>query len=294
MDGQPAIEWLAFERTSFREPFFEQTAARVRTLPANAFAHVITPLGALDVFADAPPPDGLVLHMSRCGSTLVSRMLDAAPNHICLSEPPIFDTVLQMALCGIVPEHTVRLMAGALLRFRDKAITRGFLKLDSWHTLALPLLQRVLPDTAWVFLARHPGEVLASQARRPGMFVHKGAVRWETFGLTGADAVEAAEFPGWIIHQIAAAAAGYGDDQLTLFVDYDDLPGAALTRILPHFGITPDARMESLMRSAAARNSKSPEEFFTDDRAAKRAQAALSIQVPAGLAASYDRLRSLT
>src|SRR5438874_313448 len=40
-------------------------------------------------------PSGLIFHMSRCGSTLVSQMLAALPANIVVSEAPPIDAIVQ-------------------------------------------------------------------------------------------------------------------------------------------------------------------------------------------------------
>ena len=44
-----------------------------------------------------------------------------------------------------------------------------FVKLDSWHTLALPLFRRAFPSVPWVFLYRDPVEVPVSQLEAAGI-----------------------------------------------------------------------------------------------------------------------------
>jgi hypothetical protein len=114
-----------------------------------------------------PAPDGLVFHMSRCGSTLVAQMFAALPDSMVVSEPPPLDDVLQISLLGGADTAiaALRAMSAAFGRRGGRPFV---LKLDAWHALALPLFRRAFPDTPWVFLYRDPVEVLVSHMRQRG------------------------------------------------------------------------------------------------------------------------------
>ena len=63
------IEWLHMGDGPLTEPFFDDRVRQMRARPFNRWLRVETPLAVLDHFADAPGPDGLICHQSRCGST---------------------------------------------------------------------------------------------------------------------------------------------------------------------------------------------------------------------------------
>lgn len=94
------VEWLHFGFAPLAEPFFEQSVARARTLPANRLLRCATPLAALSALDGAPPPDGLIFHMSHCGSTLVAQMIAALDRTVVVSEAPPLDLALQLYLRG--------------------------------------------------------------------------------------------------------------------------------------------------------------------------------------------------
>jgi len=97
--GELAIDWVHFGDAPLHDSFFEDSLRRARRLPINALLKVCTPLGVLGKPAPADAaaaPDGLIFHMSRCGSTLVSQMLAAMPGGIVVSEAPPLDAIVQM------------------------------------------------------------------------------------------------------------------------------------------------------------------------------------------------------
>ncbi len=126
--------------------------------------------------------------MSRCGSTLLSQMLAALPEHVVLSEAGPLDTVLQLHFRepSVTDEERIgllRAMMSALGQPRTGRERRLFVKLDSWHTLHLPLIRRAFPGVPWIFLFRNPVEVLVSHRRLRGGQALPGVLPPELFGL---------------------------------------------------------------------------------------------------------------
>lgn len=276
--GEILLEWLFFGPGGLDDPFFERSTLRALEHPESRRRHLLTTRDTLAALDAAPPPDGLIFHMSRCGSTLVGRMLAAAERTTVISEAPLLDLAASLVRDRHEPDAMLGRIARALLRFRDPAQGgRGVIKLDAWHTLALPLFRRVFPDTPFVFLFRDPLEVLVSHQRRPGLHMVPGVLPAETTAVDPRS-VAAEDYPAAVLGRIGRAALAHADDVGTIFVDYADLPEACLTRIAPHFGIRPDAAM----RAVAGFDAKTPERRFVTDSAAKRAEAG------AGIRASVD------
>lgn len=298
-DG-PLIDWLHFAGAPLSHPFYQDSARRARALPFNRLMRVATPLSALDAFAGAPPPDGFIFHMSRCGSTLVAQMLAAVSGHITVSEPPPLDTIIQLAGRGAVPPTTIRTMIAALTRDRRGDAHRRFVKLDSWHSLALPMLRTLYPDVPWVFLYRDPVEVLVSQARMPGVHAVPGMIPLDAFGVTPDPVVDHNDYAAWLLDLICKAALdavgqGAPGQSRGLLVNYRQLPDAMDELILPHFGITPDPSERAAMAAVSGKNSKAPDTGFATDSAAKQREADPTLRAAADrhLAATYAALENV-
>ncbi|MBX7501023.1 sulfotransferase [Qipengyuania sp. YG27] len=292
--GTPRVEWLHFAFAPLDEPFFEQTMARVAAHPINLVLRCSTSLDALRAFAGHSQPDGLVFHLSRCGSTLVGQMLGALDRVTVVSEPPVLDQAIKLFLDGVIPARMVQGMAGALLRQRFAETTTRIVKLDSWHTLALPRIAELFPSAASLFLFRDPIEVLVSQTRRPGLHARRGGVALESFGLDGAEAIADRDYLAWVIASIARAGLEAEPTERLALCDYAELPQALETRILPHFGIEPDAAGRTALAAAARRNAKQPRAIFVPDAAAKQAAADAELRSRAlaqGLPALYVELK---
>ncbi len=294
----PLIEWLHFAAEPLDRPFYQDSIQRVRALPFNRLMRCTTPLSALDSFADAPAPDGLIFHMSRCGSTLVAQMLGSLPASIAVSEPPPLDTVIQLAARGQVPPERVRQMIAALTRDRsDTPARHRFIKLDSWHILALPMLRALYPDTPWLFLHRDPVEVLVSQAQMPGVHAVPGLVPLDAFGIAPDPVRPHDAYLAWLLGLFCQAALdGLGDGLGKgggIAIDYRDLPGAVRNCILPHFGIAPSAEDAAALDRAGQRDAKSPGSAFAPDTRAKQDAASPELRALAErhITAAQTRLR---
>lgn len=292
-EGRILVEWLHFAGLPLTDPFFEETQRKAQILPFNRLMRCATPLAAIESFAEAPPPDGLVFHMSRCGSTLVGQMLGAAADHVVVAEPPVLDTVIQLVGRGVLPPGTIGAMAGALTRDRRGDARHRFIKLDAWHCFVLPMLRRVWADTPWVFLYRDPVEVLVSQQRRPGMHCRPGVLPLDAYGIDAYEAAAASDYPAWILDRICRAAADAVDDRC-LLLDYAALPGALVDSVLPHFGVAPGGEDRARIVAAGGRYSKAPAQAFTPDSATKQQEASPALRaVAAPLLETHARLEAL-
>jgi hypothetical protein len=297
---EPYVEWTYAGERRLLDPFFESSIELLLSRPFNQLFRWATPMRLLAERARAQPglaPNGFIFHMSRCGSTLVSQMLAALPQDIVVSEAPPIDTVLQARhLRAATTEDDqvpwLRWMMAALGVPRNDE-RHFFVKLDAWHTLALPLIRRAFPDVPWVFLYRDPVEVLVSHDRQPGTQMVPSIVDPRLFGFDAADAMSmpAAEYRARVLARICEAALQHADSG-ALFVDYRELPEALASRILPHFGVAfADADLAA-MNKAAQRDAKTPMLPFAPDSESKQSEAGVAIREAAEtwLAALYREL----
>jgi len=279
--GQLAIDWVHFGDAPLHESFFEDSLRRAKRRPINALLKVCTPLGILGKLAPADAataPDGLIFHMSRCGSTLVSQMLAAMADGIVVSEAPPLDAIVQMTHSH--PEAPLeqrvallRGMAAALGRDRFGNRRHYVIKTDSWHSLALPLFRAAFPDTPWVFLFRDPTEVMVSQMRIRGSQTVPGTELDPVFAIPEPLGLSTEDYIARVLNRVTQAAVDHAEIGGGLFVDYADLPEAVERRILPNFGIAPDADALAAIRAAATSEAKTPSFAFEPDADDKRRSA---------------------
>ncbi|MDF7777033.1 hypothetical protein P1X14_17380 [Sphingomonas sp. AOB5] len=299
-----AVDWTHFAGATLDRPFFAESIRDARALPFNRAVHYRT---GFDTFVtgtdpDALAPAGFIFHMSRCGSTLAAQMLAADPANIVLSEAAPLDSILQIPLMvQDAPFETVvaavRAMVLAYGRGTAGKAQRYFIKTDSWHIFALPLLRAAFPETPWVFLYRDPVEVLVSQARMAGSQVAPGVVPPQMFGIDPAEThLPGDEYTARVLASTCAAAIQHWDQGGGMMVNYHTLPDALFTRILPHFGVEIDAETRTRMEAASRRNAKDPNAAFKQDSAEKQAEASASLRAIAEnhFAGIYTRLEELS
>jgi hypothetical protein len=274
------VEWCWLGRERFIHPFFDHTIEHAQRLPFNGLFTHRTPIDELTAWHAASPgipPTGFIFHMSRCGSTLVSRMLASLPENVVISEAGPID---YLARAIAIPEETrsawLRAMVSALGQKRAGPETRCFIKFDSVTTDALAFIRRTFPTVPWIFLYRDPEEVLASQLREPGAAMSPGIVRGpavldqprtETLAMSLEE--HAARVIGTLC-RCACVAADRGADPGGLFVNYTQLPEAVWKDIADHFGIQFSAAEIEAMQNVAAFHAKHPRAKFTPDGELRR------------------------
>jgi hypothetical protein len=279
-DGAPRFDWTWIGKHRLTAPFYEQEVREASRRPFSRMFRTRTTLAALIDGARreaAAIPDGLIFHLSRCGSTLVSQMLAAVPHHHVASEPEPIDAVVQWATSSGAPTATqvaaLRAIVGALGRDRGGTARRFFLKLDSWHAFALPLFRAAFPDTPWIFLYRDPLEVMVSQMRQRGLQTVAGGLPPHVFAIAEGVRMAGEDYCADMLRRTCAAMVAHWHLGGGMLVDYAELPGATASRIAPHFGFTPDAAEAAAMAAAAERDAKAPYQRFAADSAHKRAAA---------------------
>ena len=126
------------------------------------------PLADMEALAqEVPPPEHIILIFSigRCGSTLVSRALDAVPGVWSLSEPDIYTRLASESLFSTTPtgytdDEVMRLVrAGTRLLFRPPARRQArvlAVKFRSQASIRAELFHRAMPEASCVFLYREP------------------------------------------------------------------------------------------------------------------------------------------
>jgi hypothetical protein len=269
-DGDALIDWACFAGAELDDPFFAMSAMRATSRPFNRFIPCATRLSALlDEPGPVREPDGLIFHQSRCGSTLVARMLGVLPRSISISEAPPIDAILQLGLAAGWSDArratALRAMIGAYGRRAQRRGGPFFVKLDSWHTLALPLFRAAFPKVPWVFLYREPVEILVSQIRQRGPQTVPQLMPPAFYGLDAAPDSPAEDYCARVLARIAAAALERTDGGLA--VNHSELPSAVTGRILPHFGVRPEQADAEALAVAAERDAKDPHRVFRDDGA---------------------------
>jgi len=298
------VHWAYFGERPLRDPFFEGDVRSCLFAPFNRLFRHVTPIETLAAWLKTRPhlePSGFIFHMSRCGSTLVSQMLAALPSNIVVSEASPIDTVVQANRWR--PELSedwqalwLNSIIGALGQKRTGDEQRYFVKLDCWHTLALPLFRRAFPTVPWIFLYRDPIEVLVSQLRIPGTQMIPGGVGPNLYGIERSYGPGTAEdYYAQVLAKVTEPAVAQYPGGGGLLVNYRQLPDALFTAILPHFGVVCGETDRTAMTQAARYDAKTPSFAFEPDSDSKQKAATQTARGAADrwLGDLYRRLEAL-
>ena len=293
-DGELVVEWRWLDNAPFREPFFADTVQLALERPFTLLFPRETTIEQLAELEPGLEPDGFILHLSRCGSTLVTQMLAAVPEFLVLSEPQLVNDILRAPAADDERVRRLRLAIGALGRRRSGAERAYVLKLDPWATNDLPLLRRAFPDTPWLFLARDPLDVLVSHRRQTGMNMLPTVVSPELFGidLVAATAMPFEEYGARVLGATCSQALAYRDER-ALFLDYEDLPCAVFEHVLDWFGLAAGVAERAAMDVASRRDAWNPSRPFSRD-AAQAPLPALRAAVDRWARPAYDELSRMS
>ena len=139
-------------------PMFKDLVAK--SCPTSAVRSV-----RLSQLAALPPlikPTGFVFHEARVGSTLAANMLAVDPRNLVYSESaPPASALLHCDGCSVERRvHLLRVLMNAMGNAPPRR--RMFFKFQSAMSPHMEIVRQAFPDTPWVFLFRHPVEVMMS------------------------------------------------------------------------------------------------------------------------------------
>lgn len=133
-----------------------------------------TDLAILDLehlVTDGMSPDGLIFHVSRCGSTLFTKALGRSPKNLTVNQ----GGPLQEGFWAAVTDHwqhelqanklNVRMFRNLVLlmtRKRRPEYQRSLIKFISWNIIYLDFIRTAFPEAAALYIYRNPVEVIAT------------------------------------------------------------------------------------------------------------------------------------
>jgi hypothetical protein len=286
--GRPQVDWCYLGRERrLTEPFFNDTIDAQLRSPFHLLFRHQTSVETLLAWQEQQPgirPSGFVFHMSRCGSTLIAQMLAALPCNVVLSEPMPLDGMLQAR--AHAPEISdaerctwLRALVSALGQRWGGRETHLFVKLDSSHTLHLPLIRQAFPDVPWIFVYREPVEVLVSQMKERAAQTVPGMIDPALLGLDLATAVQLppeAYCARYLGRLCEAALAMHGNGGM--LVNYGELPEVVCNSICRFFQVPCPAADAEAMQQVARVDAKVPSQPFSNDSANKQGAATAMVR----------------
>lgn len=261
-----------------QDPFMQDTILR---MPASeAIVHIARE--DLGKAAPGTAPAGLIFHVARCGSTLISQLLKTHQPLVVYAEPLPVNEIL------LPPHRWARDELIRALRSLGDALgrhSRGpyVLKFSSWNTLFCDLLAEAFPDAPWILSLRDPVEVGVSMlGQPPGWLRDPNGPAGQIVSLVEPDG--AARTPEDHVARLYGAmcqAAARLDLRRGELVPYEALPAAVWETVAPHFSLSIDAQGRQRMAELARNHSKAPPGKvveFARDSAVKQAAASTKLR----------------
>jgi hypothetical protein len=300
-NAAPLVSWCYLGNRPFDEPFYDGTLTGPMNTPFNRLFVHTTAINVLEQWHSESPglePSGFIFHMSRCGSTLVSRMLAATPEHLVVSEAGPLDAIAragrQLPQVPIeVRAQWFRWMTSALGQRRRDGEQRSFIKFDSQTILDFDVIRHAYPTTPWIFVYRDPVEVLASHMNQPSSAMMPGVIGCGGLDLPAeqALAMPEGEYGCRVLARLCDAACKALPDG-GLAVNYTELPEAVYGTVASHFGIEFDSAARETMSKATQFHAKLPNRRFRPDSEYKKISLSPEAResVQRWLQPSYDKL----
>lgn len=268
--ARAVIEWCNFRDLAFTDPFFTHTFFRLRERypESRTWETGIDRLLEQAAEGGGLEPSGFIFHMSRCGSTLVSRLLGSSPQVLSLGEPdPVLGMLEYPASVGLPHRRDwLRALILALGRPRRPSEHHYIIKLTSFCLFHAPLIREVFPRTPWVFVFRDPSAVMRSILARPTGFMRmqatpEEAARYLEVPPAAIAAMPQEEYLARFLARMCDFMLAQGsqtDDDNVRFIAYEWLPEATWKDVVPLFGIRLSSVEKARMEDLAAIYSKDP------------------------------------
>lgn len=272
-DSVPRVEWTLLGSQRLIDPFFQSTVLRQMSHPFHQLFRRDSSMDEMIAWTDehpGAPLRGLIFHMSRCGSTLMSQQLAASERHVVASEPAPFENLVRAHprlkdLAREVQIRWIRAMVSAIGQARAGEAA-SYLKTDCWLIHQFDLIRAAFPEVPWVFLYRDPLEVMASHKRSPASWTVPELLQPQALKLQMGD-WDPTQTDVYLARALALICEGglaaAQNDEHGMLVNYSELPDIMYERMLCHFGLPRDAI--PAMQGRSLQSAKSPTSAFSRD-----------------------------
>jgi hypothetical protein len=271
------VRWINAGDEELRQPFFFEDLAALRgkfTFEAETDVDVLR-----RAWMDESPvqPAGLIFHVSRCGSTLVSNALRHASGVTTVAEAQPFQKLIESTIrpSAVWQQRSLELlpaMTSVFSRYRTSGERKIVVKCGIREIAALPSLRRVWPRVPVLILIRDPTEVVVSNLQRPARWLlgHGQHVTWFGQSPPHGEFEQEADFVAWVFGRFCATAKGV-TDQLCKIIDYEDLTPDAVCNVAQFFGLNFSSQGEIDVGETFLFHSKARQPFVRDSEEKHRA-----------------------
>jgi len=298
-DGS-AVRWIRAGTDPLNLPFFRQSVDRLR---ATGSPECETRLAILDCRRPSSfEPAGIVVHMTRCGSTLVVNALRKMEDVVGISEARPVDKI--MALTAAQSSYLADLCGGYLAPlvsvfsdYPDGGQRKVVIKCGTNAMNCLRGVRRVWPAVPCVVMIRNPLEVAVSNISSPPPWI----IEWFRdphacpFGMPPPSVIASGaihDLSAWVLGRFCAETLQMLGPACRV-IDYDCLTLENMLSIGEYFGIASARDSVDRVAEAFQFDAKRPNQVYQSDRDKKKQAVTREIQlsVETWVADSYELLR---
>jgi hypothetical protein len=252
------VQWLDFGHKALSESFFQWSWASIKGT-GNVSSEVSTGVETLIHAAQrtAPTmPSGVIVHMTRCGSTWISNCLKAADNAVVVAEAPVMDQVLSDAFTPTLSndESTRQKIVVALStifsRYETGNPKKVVFKLGIYGLPAMKTIRLLWPELPIVVVIRNPSEVIASNLNQPARWL---CSRWFLnrdfdWHSSTSRGFSDEDYCGKVLGTLCEAGAAAIDEN-TMILDYRNIGRESILKVGVLFGLwSKDVDPERILR----------------------------------------------
>jgi len=271
---KPLVGFAEVTSEELLQPFWRHTVKR-RQLVA------LRPLEDIPAEPSHYRVSGMIFHMGRCGSTLLSSLLSVLPGVYVLRESILFFSLTSSSGSPADKIRWIRHLLAAYGSAIGGDLRHLVVKWQPFFAFHTDKIAAAFPNVPAVFLHRDPVEVLVSLCESPPQMNNVFQAEWFPADLRPADFENCERRTGpdmtaRIIGAVCEAACAIRDGRT---LDYRSLPAAAWDKVAPFFGLEVSGAERRQMEELSKYHSKniSNKQEFKNDSEDKqvRADAAL-------------------
>ena len=274
------VRWLRVEQETLSEPFFVSSIALLRARAPSPLECetdievLIQESGRLSPIE----PVGLIVHMTRCGSTAVVNALRNADDTVVLSEAPPIEKVLHLAVSksqfwGDTGMSLLSPTVAAFARYQGAEPKKVVIKCGIEGSGFLPIFRAKWPHVPVLILIRDPLEVMVSNIQKPAQWFR--SLRTSSPAPAGSPAENAPRRAEWIERGVQAIGRICSDMVQHMYdscivMDSADMSPARIHRVAESFGLQFSIEGEAEFLRSLSRYSKNMKQPFEDDTERKQ------------------------
>lgn len=286
--NSPSVTWMDFGSTPLDHPFFEDTVLKLRHgfPPAKELKSDMEAVLATADRLSTATPDGLIFHVSRCGSTLLSNALRTGEGTVVVSEPdpitklliPYDESTVAYPLDQWLPLQAkfLQSLATIFAHYRTGRKERVIIKFASWSIFSWQVIRSIWPDVPCLIVIRDPIEVMISN-----LALSIGWMKQKTYPLDSGEVpvtqMDEVEYCARIIGKLCEAGIQLCNGHSRV-LDYEHINAATIRSAADFLGVKlpHDDRLDRVLRVHA----KDPRQrrVFNDDRQQKQQSATESMR----------------